>query len=42
MSIYMVESMDEVLRTALAGALPAPLHTTDDATIEASDLATRH
>jgi len=41
MNIYLVETMDEVLRTALAGPLPV-VPPSPEADLPASDLETRH
>jgi ATP-dependent Lon protease len=44
MNVYMVETMDEVLKVALADALPAPITsaTTPAAVVEDVDDATTH
>jgi ATP-dependent Lon protease len=42
MNVFMVETMDEVLRTALAGPLPAAIPPTPDTDELADEIGTRH
>jgi ATP-dependent Lon protease len=42
MNVFMVESMDEVLRTALAGPLPAAIPPTPDSDDLGDQIRTRH
>jgi len=40
--VHLVEGMDEVLRVALAGPLPAAIPPTPDTDSDVSELGTRH